>query len=106
MLAELQRCFRESRVLYTQHARREMRDELFGRIQEQEVYEALLAGETIEDYPDDTPYPSCLIFGRTCRWRPIHAVCAYIPADDRAVIITVCEPDPDRWIDFRRGVSP
>ncbi|MDM8522281.1 DUF4258 domain-containing protein [Desulfococcaceae bacterium HSG8] len=24
---------------------------------------ALLNGEIIEDYPDDEPYPSCLIFG-------------------------------------------
>jgi hypothetical protein len=27
----------------------------FGRIAESEVYEALLDGEVIEDYPDDTP---------------------------------------------------
>jgi hypothetical protein len=29
MLAELQRCFRQDRVLYTQHARREMRNEVY-----------------------------------------------------------------------------
>ena len=67
MLAELQRCFRENRVLYTQHARWGMRDRPLGRILEQEVYEAVLAGEIIEDYPDDTPYPSCLVLGRTRR---------------------------------------
>jgi hypothetical protein len=39
MLAELQRCFQENRVLYTQHARREMRDEPFGPILEVEVNE-------------------------------------------------------------------
>ena len=42
MLVELQHYFRENRVLYTQHARREMRDEPFGHILEQEVYEAIL----------------------------------------------------------------
>ena len=105
MLTELQHCFRENRVLYTQHARREMRDEPFGRILEQEVYEAILASEIIEDYPDDTPYPSCLVFGRTRRGRPVHAVCAHAPEEDRAIIITVYEPDPDRWIDFCRRIA-
>jgi len=104
MLAELQRCFQQNRVLYTQHARREMRDEPFGRILEQEVYEAILSGEIIEDYPEDMPYPSCLVFGRTRRGRPIHAVCAHAPEEDKAIIITVYEPDPDRWIDFRRRI--
>ncbi|MBM3135087.1 MAG: DUF4258 domain-containing protein [Chloroflexi bacterium] len=102
MLAELQRCFRENRVLYTQHARREMRDDPCGRILEQEVSEAVLTGEIIEDYPDDTPYPSCLVFGRTRPGRPIHVVCAHVPEEDRAVIITVYEPDSDRWIELRR----
>jgi len=105
MLTELQRCFREDRVLYTQHARREMREEPLGCILEQEVYEAVLAGEIIEDYPDDTPYPSCLVFGRTQRRRPVHAVCAHVPEENRAIVITVYEPDPSRWIDSHRRIS-
>lgn len=106
MLASLQSCLRRDRVLYTQHARREMREEPFGRIAENEVYEALLDGEVIEDYPDDTPYASCLIFGRSRVGRPIHLVCAYAPEDDRVIIVTVYEPDPGRWIDLRRRVAP
>jgi len=76
MLSRLQNCFHGNQVLYTQHARQEMRDEPFGRIAEHEAYEALLDGEVIEDYPDDTPYASCLIFGRSRVGRPIHVVCA------------------------------
>jgi Domain of unknown function (DUF4258) len=106
MLSTLQRCFHRDRVLYSQHARREMREEPLGRIAEHEVYETLLDGEVIEDYPDDTPYASCLIFGRSGAGRPIHVVCAYSPEDDRAIIITVYEPDPGRWIDLRRRVAP
>ena len=34
----------------------------------------LTNGEMIEDYPDDYPYPSCLIFGITIDGRVIHAV--------------------------------
>jgi hypothetical protein len=49
MLARFQSCFHRDRVLYTQHARREMRNEPFGRIAEHEVYEAILDGEVVED---------------------------------------------------------
>ncbi|PIU31301.1 MAG: hypothetical protein COT06_08930, partial [Syntrophobacteraceae bacterium CG07_land_8_20_14_0_80_61_8] len=28
-----------------------------------EIYYSVLHGEIIEDYPDDRPYPSCLIHG-------------------------------------------
>jgi hypothetical protein len=38
-----------------------------------------VSGEVIEDYPDDQPYPSCLVFGRTQSGGPLHVV---------------------RWIDF------
>lgn len=106
MLSRLQNCSHRNQVLYTQHARQEMRDEPFGRIAEHEVYEALLDGEVIEDYPDDTPYASCLIFGRSRVGRPNHVVCAYAPEDDRAIIVTVYEPDPGRWIDLRRRIAP
>jgi hypothetical protein len=51
--------------------------EELGEIREEEVFEAIVQGKTIEDYPDDEPYPGCLIFGRSSRHRPIHAVCAY-----------------------------
>lgn len=76
MLDRLQTCFKANRVLYTQHARDEMRFEEFGSIGEQEVYEAVCSGEIIEDYPDDEPYPSALVCGFTANARPIHAVCA------------------------------
>jgi len=39
-----------------------------------EVKKALIEGEVIEDYPDDSPLPSCLILGYNIRHRAIHAV--------------------------------
>lgn len=79
-----------------------MREEECGPITDQELYEAICRGEVIEMYPDDTPYPSVLIFGRTHVDRPLHTVCAYDSDDDRAVVITVYQPDPQRWEDYRR----
>jgi len=102
MLNRLQACFATSRVLYTRHARNEMRLEEFGPIYEQEVFEAVQSGKVIEDYPDDEPYPSMLVYGRTTTGRAIHVVCAYADEDDLAIVITVYEPDPARWLDFER----
>ena len=98
----LKACFAADRALYTSHARKEMRIEEFGPISEQEVCEAITSGESIEDYPDDQPYPSALILGYTRLRRPLHVVCAHSSEDDIAIVITVYQPDPARWVDYRR----
>jgi len=98
----IQRCFDADRVLYSGHARREMQAEEFGSVTDQGVYEAICRGEVIETYPDDTPYSSVLIFGMTDTNRPLHVVCAYDKVDNRVVVVTVYQPDPDRWEDNRR----
>ena len=73
-----------------------------GEIRESEISEAVLSGKMIEEYPDDQPFPSCLIYGRTSGNRPLHIVCAYSKEDETAIIITAYEPDADRWMDFER----
>ena len=40
----------------------------------EEVKEVIENGEIIEEYPDDYPYPSCLILGMTIKGRKIHVV--------------------------------
>ena len=61
-----------------------------------------MAGEVIEDYPDDTPYPSCLMLGSR-ESRPIHLVVAHDTDDQTSIVITVYEPDPEEWeADFKR----
>ena len=79
-----------------------MINEPFGRIKEEEVFEAVLNGAVIEEYEDDKPYPSILIFGKTKKSRPLHIVCSYCEEEDTAIIITVYHPDSNHWIDFRR----
>ena len=49
------------------------------RMQERDISRAnvkkcVLEGEIIEDYPDDFPHPSCLIFGYTINDKIIHVV--------------------------------
>ena len=65
-----------------------------------EIETAILTGEVIEDYPDDKYGPSCLIFSYTQLGRPIHIQCSY-PSRPLVKIITLYEPDPELWIDFR-----
>jgi hypothetical protein len=102
MLRKIQECFRIEQVYYTKHARDEMEDEDFGEIKDDEVFEAVSTGKIIESYPDDEPYPSCLIYGRTSENRPLHVLCAHSDDDGFVVIVTAYQPHPERWIDFAR----
>jgi hypothetical protein len=75
--------------------------EEFGKITESEVMETVLAGEIIHEYPEDKPHPSVLIFGFTRNRRPIHVVAAYVPNEDKALVITAYEPSPELWYELR-----
>lgn len=81
------------RLTFRVHAIRRM----FRRsITHDQVRLVLESGQVIEDYPDDTPYPSQLILG----WigtRPLHVVAAYDAKTGEAIIITAYEPDPAQW---------
>jgi len=66
------------------------------KISADEVRYVLETGEAIEEYPDDTPYPSRLIMG-WYKGRPIHVVAANNSLDKEIIIITVYEPDPSEW---------
>jgi len=71
-----------------------METERYGVILASEVLEALETGEIIEEYPEDAPYPSCLVLGRTLRGRPLHLVCAPVPLERRMIIFTTYQQDP------------
>jgi len=66
------------------------------RISDTDIRQLLEQGTIIENYPDDVPYPSCLISGKV-NDRPLHVVMAYNNVDGKAIVITAYEPDPDIW---------
>lgn len=66
----------------------------------QEIREAIGSAEMIKDYPDDKYGPSCLLLGLTVNGRPLHVQCSY-PTRSLIKIITVYEPEPTEWIEFR-----
>lgn len=91
------------RLIYRQHAVRRM----FERgISTNDVAAALADGRAIEDYPTDTPYPSCLWLGYAGA-RPLHVVYADNQDDGERIIVTVYEPDPALWrADFATRKKP
>jgi hypothetical protein len=101
-IQKIRKCFEFDSVFYTRHAKVEMGVEELGRIFDHEVYEAVCSGEVIEEYPEDKLYPSVLIYGRTTSDRPLHIVCAYDIEEDLSIVITVYQPNPDLWIDYKR----
>lgn len=65
-------------------------------IERSDVLAVLTAGETIEDYPDDTPYPSALVLGFVGS-RPLHVVVALDIGGPDAYVVTVYEPSSDKF---------
>lgn len=90
---------RSNRIRITDHADEEAHAD---QLSYDQIFFSVLHGEIIEEYPDDRPYPSCLVFGESFRGDPIHTVWAFNPDSGWAVLITVYRPDPDRWIDWRK----
>ena len=88
----------DGRFEVTLHANEAMRDD---QISDDDVNASILNGEIIEDYPDDQPFPSGLIYGSASRGDPVHSVWGYNALERFAVLITVYRPDPGRWVDFR-----
>lgn len=98
MIKKIRKAFRENRYEYSLHA---VDQSILRYIIRKEILEAIENGEIIEDYPEDKFGPSCLIYGKTSLERPLHVQCSY-PTRPKIKIITVYEPDPEEWIDFKK----
>lgn len=60
-----------------------------------DIMSCILKGTIIEQYPDDYPYPSCLILGMCTRQTYIHAV---IGSNLETIwTITAYYPDKNKW---------
>ena len=98
LIGAIRDCFRRLDYEYSRHA---LDQSLIRGIFDEEVQTAIQNGEVIEDYPADKYGPSCLVLGHSLDRRPLHIHCTY--PDRRPVkVITLYEPDPQQWIDFRR----
>jgi len=97
-IRDIQYKIKKGEYRFSDHAVKRMIEKSVDR---QEVEEAILGGEIIEEYADDKYSPSCLIYGKSRKGRNLHIQISYPPA---VVVITTYEPDPKEWINgkFRR----
>ena len=98
MLEEIQSKILRRQYEFSKHA---VDQSIIRQISIVEMGEAISGGgEIIEDYPEDKYGPSCLILGFTKTGRPLHIQCSY-PSRPLIKIITLYEPAPDLWVNFR-----
>jgi hypothetical protein len=98
MIEQIRRKIRRRQYEFSKHA---VDQSIIRGISVEEVEEAISSkSEIVEDYPDDKYGPSCLILGFTRTKRPLHVQCSY-PSRPVVKIITLYEPEPNLWVDFR-----
>lgn len=93
MIDELRHKISRGQVEYSLHAVQQM---VSRGISPEDVAQTVLAGEVIEDYPDDKYGPSCLICGETKGRRVLHVQCTH-PSRPLVKIVTAYQPDPAEW---------
>ena len=97
MIDEIRKKIATDEFEFSKHA---VDQSIIRRISVQELRDVITNGEVIEDYPEDKYGASCLIHGKTAGGRAIHVQCSY-PSRSMVKVITVYEPDPELWIDYK-----
>ena len=90
-IENLRRYSAEDKLFATAHAAERFRQR---GISIRDIRNAINVGEIIEQYPDDYPYPSCLILGKSLRGEVVHAVLSDEGNSSR--IITAYFPNADK----------
>ena len=80
-------------IEWQKHALEQMMERGISR---ETVKEVLKSGKIIEDYPDDTPYPSGLFLG-WIKGEPLHVVAAFDSLTGWCFIITAYKPDLEHF---------
>ena len=91
-IQRIRRLCSDGNIKWSVHAAEKMHER---GIKRADVIRCLEGGEIIEDYPDDFPHPSCLVFGRTTANDVLHTVVGI--SGDTLFIITAYFPDTERF---------
>ena len=102
-LKSITQSIKDRRLRITDHADEEAYND---GISVTEALDTISSGEIIEQYPDDKPYPSCLVYSKLENNDPLHTVWAFNQATKSSVLITIYRPDPRRWIDGKIRRTP
>ena len=91
MMNEIARLIHNEEIVWSKHVLIRMKQR---NISIDDILQALLNGEIIEEYKDDYPYPSYLVLGVNDN-KNCHVVCAI--GEEKLWIITTYIPDFDEW---------
>lgn len=96
-IKRLREYYNADSVYVTWHASDRFRQR---KLKMHDIKSALMSGEIIEQYPDDFPFPSCLILGYNDDNKPIHIVMS--DEGSSSNIITAYVPDNENWeVDYK-----
>ncbi len=91
-IEKIKQLVREDKIRWTNHAI----IRLFQRnITQEDIQSAILNGEIIEEYENDYPYASCLVYGINIENKVLHIVCGM--NESELWIITAYYPDNVSW---------
>lgn len=89
------RClYKKDKIKWSSHCLERMQER---DISIKDIGSCITTGEIIEDYPDDFPYPSCLIFGHSVQRKTLHTV---VGSDTEMLyIITAYYPNTEKFME-------
>ncbi len=96
MIERIRELAEREAIEFTRHARTQM---YMRKISSADVKQCLIEGEIIEEYRDDKPYPSFLLYAKLDQ-KYLHVVCAV--AEEQLFIITTYYPDENLWEAHRK----
>ena len=93
-ISDLQDLCQDKSIAMTKHAKNRLIER---NINIENIKNAVMTGEIIEQYEDDEPFPSCLLLGMTEQDKYLHVV---VSIDNEFMyIITAYYPDENKWED-------
>ena len=91
-IEKLKKLCSDETIAITQHANRRFNER---GISLDDIETAIFSGKIIEEYPDDKPFPSCLILGKSEKNLPLHIVAS--TDEEFLYIITAYYPSLEKW---------
>lgn len=91
-IERLQEYYKQDKIIISVHAQERLRQR---GIKQKDIKSCIMSGEIIEQYPDDFPFPSCLIFGYSIDEKVLHVVASDEGTASR--IITAYYPNTEKF---------
>ena len=91
-VTDLRDCVLKRKIKWTAHVAQRIQER---DISKHDITHCIVNGEIIEQYPEDYPNPSCLVFGSTINGRVIHVVVGF--DFDFIFIITAYYPNMNKF---------